>query len=149
MKHRFARILISHRYRLLKVFAIQCGIVAVVLILLTSYTPGKLMLFKNCRLNCNGNITDAGLQWLEMPDRMLHLNKNPVYAQFDIPRRPDYPKCDLLIIVSSAPKRHDRRMAIRETWWQQCGSTNGVRAVLSTFLFIWVLSTSLNLYLYL
>ena len=55
--------------------------------------------------------------WQNLPNKMSQLNLNPVYAKFGIPRMKFRPKVNLLLIVSSAPKRIDRRMRIRETWW--------------------------------
>ena len=39
----------------------------------------------------------------------------------DLRVKVDQPKVLLLVIVSSAPARQDRRNAIRETWWNNCG----------------------------
>ena len=36
-------------------------------------------------------------------------------------------KVDLLVIVSSGPRRADRRQAIRDTWWKDCKPTSQVR----------------------
>lgn len=44
-------------------------------------------------------------------------------------------KVMLLIIVSTAPKRYDRRQAIRDTWWKHCNSEN-VKCVFVTDGFI-------------
>ena len=67
-----------------------------------------------------------GYHWLALPDRMQRLNENPVYAKFKIPRQMNRPKVNLLILVSSAPKRGDRRAAIRETWWSQSSKNDKV-----------------------
>jgi len=68
-----------------------------------------------------------GYHWLALPDRMQRLNENPVYAKFKIPRQMNRPKVNLLILVSSAPKRGDRRAAIRETWWSQSSKNDKVK----------------------
>ena len=38
----------------------------------------------------------------------------------DLRVKANKPQALLLVIVSSAPARHDRRNAIRETWWKRC-----------------------------
>ena len=72
--------------------------------------------------------------WLARSDRMARLNENPVYARFNISRQENRPKVNLLLMVSSAPKRSDRRTAIRETWWSQIYSNNKVEVFSQTFL---------------
>ena len=64
--------------------------------------------------------------WVNRPDKMERLNENPVYARFRIKRKKERAKLSLLIIVSTAPRRSDRRAAIRETWWKQCKNTEKV-----------------------
>ena len=38
-------------------------------------------------------------------------------------------KYDLLLIVSTAPQRFDRRDAIRKTWWRLCELSEKVRKI--------------------
>lgn len=71
--------------------------------------------------------------WLLLPDKMERLNENPVYAKFNISRKQDRPKVNLLMIISSAPKRGDRRAAIRDTWWNQTKSNEKVRCLPFSF----------------
>jgi len=66
------------------------------------------------------------MKWMELPNKMQNLNENPVYAKFNISRKEKPSKVSLLVVVSSAPTRYDRRLAIRETWWKQCKSTKRV-----------------------
>ena len=54
-------------------------------------------------------------------------NRNPLYSKFKIIRPVFREKTNLLIIVSSAPKRSDRRSAVRETWWKDCMSNDQVQ----------------------
>ena len=70
----------------------------------------------NALVEEDGNVT---MEWQKLPNKMNHLNMNPVYAKLGIPRIKFRPRVNLLLIVSSAPSRIERRMAIRETWWNQ------------------------------
>ena len=60
--------------------------------------------------------------WFLLEDKMNRLNENPIYRRFNISQRRKKPHVNLLIIVSSAPRRSDRRFAIRSTWWKLCKS---------------------------
>ena len=57
------------------------------------------------------------------------VRNNSVYRHLDILDRGRRESVHLLLIVSSAPKRLDRRNAIRETWWQLCKSNGKVRVL--------------------
>ena len=61
-----------------------------------------------------------------LPDSTETLNDNPIYRKFNIPRRSRRDQVNLLIIVSSAPARKQRRDGIRDTWWTKCSSTSKV-----------------------
>ena len=74
----------------------------------------------------NVNVT---MNWHKIPNRMEHLNMNPVYAKLGIPRKIVRPKVNLLLIVSSAPSRLERRIAIRDTWWNQSKSDDKVKEI--------------------
>ena len=126
MKHKFLKILtLSHRIHLWQVIAFL--LVAIVLIQHSLHTAEKLKPHLQAEkvLGCTGDVIKA-VKWMELPNKMEHLNENPVYAKFNISRKEMPSKFNLLIIVSSAPKRYDRRLGIRETWWQQCRSTKRV-----------------------
>lgn len=59
--------------------------------------------------------------------KLQNLLDNPVFKTFDIkkPKRKKF--AHVLLIVSSGPRRVDRRNAIRDTWWKDCKKTgNGV-----------------------
>jgi len=66
------------------------------------------------------------MDWHKLSNRMEHLNMNPVYASLGIPRKIVRPVVNLLLIVSSAPSRIERRMAIRDTWWNQSTTNDKV-----------------------
>ena len=74
------------------------------------------------------------MDWHKLSNRMEHLNMNPVYASLGIPRKIVRPVVNLLLIVSSAPSRIERRMAIRDTWWNQ-STTNDKVKIFCLFLF--------------
>ena len=80
---------------------------------------------------------NATMGWQSLSDKMSKLNRNPVYAKFGIPRMKMRPKVNLLLIVSSAPKRLERRMAIRGTWWNQSSSNDKVIFCLLRFFFFY------------
>ena len=54
------------------------------------------------------------------------LKNNSVYRHLQILETGKREFANLLLIVSSAPKRLDRRNTIRETWWPLCKDTNRV-----------------------
>ena len=125
MRHMFFKLLnLSYKIHLWQVIV---STVAIVLMLHSLYISDKLKPHLQAKqdLGCIGDFTKA-LKWMELPSKMENLNENPVYAKFNISRKEKPPKFNLLIIVSSAPKRYDRRLATRETWWQQCKSTKRV-----------------------
>ena len=60
--------------------------------------------------------------WEKLPDKFDRLNENIIYEGFGFQPVAQKEKIDLILIVSSAPERGDRRDAIRDTWWQLCKS---------------------------
>ena len=48
------------------------------------------------------------------------LRTNIIYRSFGVKLKKRRESVNLLVIVSSAPKRSDRRAGIRETWWTLC-----------------------------
>lgn len=48
------------------------------------------------------------------------LINHPVFKTFNLTLPDRKKKVRLLLIVSTAPQRYDRREAIRKTWWTQC-----------------------------
>jgi len=62
-------------------------------------------------------------------DDLTWIDKNPIYSRFNIsaPRENATRKrVSILIVVSSAPRRFERRQAIRDTWWNECKLTKSV-----------------------
>jgi len=55
-----------------------------------------------------------------------YLSETPTYSKFNWTVSPNKKRVNLLLIISSAPKRSGRRQGIRETWWQQCKSNDKV-----------------------
>ena len=66
---------------------------------------------------------------------LSHLNQNLVFKKFNITEPEQRTKVDIILIVSSAPARTERRSAIRQTWWPECRSTNRVCRFLNLHLF--------------
>ena len=136
MKHQLLNILrpLQNRKCLLGVVTIQAVSICVLLLLLTisEWRKPPLPYRKDVDF-VEPNYTKQALEWMRLPERVKHLNENPIYANFNISRNKNPPHVTLLIIVSSAPKRIERRMAIRETWWQQCKSSEKVRYLLCFF----------------
>ena len=75
--------------------------------------------------NSEENIADD-LPWHKRKDKFDILNSNVIYMKFNIPRALKREKLNILLIISSAPSRSDRRFAIRDTWWNQCKSSTKV-----------------------
>ena len=49
------------------------------------------------------------------------IQNNPVYKRLNVTRYYETKKdVTILVIVSTAPKRSDRRNSIRQTWWKEC-----------------------------
>ncbi|XP_047133129.1 uncharacterized protein LOC100197483 isoform X1 [Hydra vulgaris] len=63
------------------------------------------------------------LPWHTRPDKFDHLNENFIYSNLNAFQVNKIETVGLIIIVSSAPSRVDRRLAIRQTWFKQCKST--------------------------
>ena len=57
-----------------------------------------------------------------------YIMKNPIYANFSIKPNQFRKRVNLLVIVTSAPRRIDRRNAIRDTWWKSCQNNTKVYA---------------------
>jgi len=55
-----------------------------------------------------------------------YLIKHPLFSKFNLTISPNKTRVNLVVIITSAPKRSDRRQAIRDTWWQQCKSNDRV-----------------------
>ena len=75
-------------------------------------------------------VQDYQDSWIKAKGGVGNLDKNPIYSKFQIMRPAIRKKTNLLIIVSSAPKRGDRRSAIRETWWKDCTSSDQVQQMI-------------------
>ena len=58
--------------------------------------------------------------WFLWPDKFKYLQENFIYKRYNIKAPKIKEKRDLVYIVSSAPKRYERRQAIRDTWWPDC-----------------------------
>ena len=55
-----------------------------------------------------------------------YIMKNPIYANFSIKPNQYRKRVNLLVIVTSAPSRIERRNAIRDTWWKSCRNNTKV-----------------------
>ncbi len=62
----------------------------------------------------------------EVSDLYLKIKDNAVFRHLKTTKREKRESVNFLLLVSSAPKRTDRRNAIRETWWSLCKSTKKV-----------------------
>jgi len=117
----------SYRIYLWQIIAFQVLVIFTLFILFSLTTPEKPKVqFQTEIITDDVKHIEKSMKWMELPNKMENLNENPVYAQFNISRKEKPSKVNLLIIVSSAPKRYVRRLAIRETWWQQCRSNKRV-----------------------
>lgn len=59
-------------------------------------------------------------RWYSLPNKFDRLLENPIYVRYNLTLPVIREKVDMIFIVSSAPKRLERRTAIRETWWPFC-----------------------------
>ena len=64
-----------------------------------------------------------------------YILKNPIYANFSIKPNQSRKRVNLLVIVTSAPSRIERRNAIRDTWWKSC--QNNTKVYVYIFTVIW------------
>ena len=64
-----------------------------------------------------------------LPERSRKWQDNAYYKTFNIMNPPKREFLNVILIVSSAPSRIDRRTAIRETWWGSCRNSEKVRKV--------------------
>ncbi|XP_057300552.1 uncharacterized protein LOC130633660 [Hydractinia symbiolongicarpus] len=55
-----------------------------------------------------------------------YIRNNSYLANFQIKPKGNKKNVNVLLIVSTGPRRYDRRATIRKTWWQQCKSTGKV-----------------------
>ena len=72
----------------------------------------------------NNDVTEVPVP--EASQLFTKIKDNAVYKHFNVLSREKRERTNLLVIVSSAPKRADRRDAIRETWWSLCKSSEMV-----------------------
>lgn len=52
---------------------------------------------------------------------------HPIFKKFYIQEPSNKKRVNIIIIVSSAPKRIERRTMIRRTWWTQCRTTGSIQ----------------------
>ena len=96
-----------------------------------AYSPLKPTLSKSdLRLDI---LFDKSAKWaaLSIEEKREHLLENPVYATYNITKPVQKERVNVLLIISSGPRRRDRRDALRKTWLKECVTTAGVRLVLS------------------
>lgn len=76
---------------------------------------------------------DKSAKWaaLSIEEKREHLLENPVYATYNITKPVQKERVNVLLIISSGPRRRDRRDALRKTWLKECVTTAGVRLILS------------------
>lgn len=67
-------------------------------------------------------IFSFGMSFLKKPTPWI--DSSPIYSKFNISTPMFRKRVTVLIIVSTAPRRFDRRQAIRETWWKDCKQIN-------------------------
>ena len=60
------------------------------------------------------------------PSNITWIDKNPIYSKYNIKTIKQRKHVTIIIIISTAPRRLDRRMAIRETFWKECVRTKSV-----------------------
>ena len=96
-----------------------------------AYSPLKPTLSKSdLRLDI---LFDKSAKWaaLSIEEKREHLLENPVYATYNITKPVQKERVNVLLIISSGPRRRDRRDALRKTWLKECVTTAGVCLILS------------------
>ena len=78
-------------------------------------------------------LSSQGIQQQTSQINFTWIDRHPIYKQFYIRNVKSKKQVTVVVVVSSAPKRLDRRNAIRRTWWKQCV---GVGDVLPECIFI-------------
>lgn len=56
-----------------------------------------------------------------------HLTKNTIYKRFNITAPKHKKRVGIVVIIQSAPREFERRQSVRNTWLQDCVSTENVR----------------------
>ena len=79
----------------------------------------KYLLCKDKLLSTNleENLNQTDLSWLD---------ENPIYSKYKIETIPRRKHVTIIVIISTAPRRLERRMAIRDTFWKECIKTKSV-----------------------
>lgn len=96
-----------------------------------AYSPLKPTLSKSdLRLDI---LFDKSAKWaaLSVEEKREHLLENPVYATYNITKPVQKERVNVFLIISSGPRRGDRRDALRKTWLKECVTTAGVCLILS------------------
>ena len=96
-----------------------------------AYSPLKPTLSKSDRrLEV---LFEKSAKWaaLSTEEKRKHLLENPVYATYGISKPVQKERVNVLLIISSGPRRGDRRDALRKTWLKECVTTAGVCFILS------------------
>ena len=96
-----------------------------------AYGPLKPTLSKSdLRLDI---LFDKSVKWaaLSVEEKREHLLENPVYATYNITKPVQKERVNVFLIISSGPRRGDRRDALRKTWLKECVTTAGVCLILS------------------
>ena len=78
-------------------------------------------------------IYERSREWMSQSrnDKIKNILDNPIFSGFKIKKPARKKFVNVLVIVSSGPRRVDRRNSIRETWWADCKTTaHGVRSIL-------------------
>ena len=96
-----------------------------------AYSPLKPTLSKSdLRLDI---LFDKSAKWaaLSIEEKREHLLENPVYATYNITKPVQKERVNVFLIISSGPRRGDRRDALRKTWLKECVTAAGVCLILS------------------
>lgn len=83
-------------------------------------------------------ITSTEVPFFKTKINSTWLENNPVYKRYYVESPPVKKTVTILVIVSTAPKKVDRRNAIRSTWWTQCVKTNNVSVIFTSYIFIFI-----------
>ena len=102
------------------IYVLLCNLIINCIRPITYQSITNKMIFEIHSSTSSDNETFQRLQQSQVSLDDEFLLTHPVFKEFNITPPIDKRFVHLLVIVTTGPQRHDRRKAIRDTWWTQC-----------------------------